>query len=232
VTKRIRTAGTAPGPDGTTAVLLDGKPAMTPAGRPLAVPTAALAEAVAAEFRAQGERVSPASMPMTQFAATAIDRIAPHREAVVDAVAAYAETDLLCYRADEPAELAERQARAWQPLLDWAAHRYDAALHVHSGIMPRPQPADAVAALRRAAAGLDDFRLSALQAACGTLGSLVLALALAEGRIGAAEAFEAAELDATFQIEKWGEDPEAARRRAGVRADAEAAEAFLRLLAA
>jgi len=232
VTRRIRTAATAPGPDGTVAVLLDGKPATTPAGLPLAVPTAALAEAVAAEFRAQGEKVAPASMPMTQFAVTAIDRIAPHRDAVADAVAAYAETDLLCYRADEPADLAELQARVWQPLLDWAAHRYDAALHVHSGIMPRPQPAEAVAALRRAAAELDAFRLSAVQAACGTLGSVVLALALAEGRIGAAEAFEAAELDATYQIAKWGEDAEAARRRAAVKADAQAARAFLDLLAA
>jgi chaperone required for assembly of F1-ATPase len=211
-------------------VRLDGKSLRTPAKAPLLLPGRALADAIAAEWAAQGDRVAPNSMPLMQFASTAIDRVGPQRDSIVEAVARYAETDLLCYRADFPTELADRQAQVWQPILDWAALRYDAPLLVNVGIMPKPQPADACRALRRAVEKLDDMVLSGVQNATSCCGSLILALALLEGRIDAEEAFAAAELDETFQIEQWGEDAEAAQRRTNLRADIMATQRFLELV--
>jgi len=211
-------------------VRLDGKSLRTPAKAPLVLRGRALADAIAAEWAAQGDRVAPNSMPLMQFASTAIDRVGPQRDSIVESVARYAETDLLCYRADFPTELADRQAQVWQPILDWAALRYDAVLLVNAGIMPKPQPADACRALRRAVEEFDDMVLSGVQNATSCCGSLVLALALLEGRIDAEEAFAAAQLDETFQIEQWGEDAEAAQRRANLRADIVATRQFLELV--
>ena len=211
-------------------VRLDGKPLHTSGRLPLVVPSQQLAAAIGAEWSAQSGAIRPDTMPMMQLAATALDRIAPQRAQVVDALVKYAETDLLCHRADGPHVLVERQARIWQPLLDWAALRFDAALQVQTGIMPKPQPDGAMRAIRTAVDGHDDLRLTVLQFACGGLGSVVLALALVDRRIGPEAAFEAAELDASFQIEKWGEDEEAARRRASLRSDIGNARRFLDLL--
>ena len=213
------------------AIMLDGRPVRTPGRRMLAVPSRALAEAIAAEWRAQGDRVEPRSMPLTRLASTALDLVGQRRPAIVDEIAAYAGTDLVCYRADAPAELAARQHAAWQPLLDWAAARYGAALVVTQGVVPRPQPPEALAALRRAVEAYDDMALVALHAATAAAGSLIVALALLDGRIDAAEAFAASQLDETFQIEAWGEDAEAAARRRAVAADIAAAARFLSLLA-
>ncbi len=211
-------------------VRLDAKPLHTPGRIPLLVPSEALAGAIGAEWAAQTGAIRPDTMPMMQLAATALDRIAPQRAQVVDALVKYAETDLLCHRADGPPALVERQARVWQPLLDWAALRFDAALQVQTGIMPRPQPEGAMRAVRTAVEGHDDMRLTVLQFACGGLGSIVLALALLDRRLDPDEAFEASELDASFQIEKWGEDEEAVRRRTSLRADMRNAGRFLDLL--
>lgn len=211
------------------AIMLDGRPVRTPGRRMLAVPSRALAEAIAAEWRAQGDRVEPRSMPLTRLASTALDLVGQRRPAIVDEIAAYAGTDLVCYRADAPAELAARQHAAWQPLLDWAAARYGAALVVTQGVVPRPQPPEALAALRRAVEAYDDMALVALHAATAAAGSLIVALALLDGRIDAAEAFAASQLDETFQIKKWGEDAEAARRRAALRDDLAQAAEFHRL---
>lgn len=216
--------------DGGFGVRLDGKPLHTPGRALLVVPTEPLAAAVGEEWAAQSGAIRPDTMPMMQLSATAIDRIAPQRAQVVDALVKYAETDLLCHRADGPPALVERQARVWQPLLDWAVLRFDAALQVQTGIMPRPQPEDAIRAVRAAVEACDDMRLTALQFACGGLGSIVLALALVERRIDPEAAFEAAELDASFQIEKWGEDEESTRRRASLRIDIQNARRFLDLL--
>ncbi|MFM2044903.1 MAG: hypothetical protein RLY86_3479 [Pseudomonadota bacterium] len=213
-------------------VLLDGKPVRTPSKALLLVPTMALAEAIAAEWQGQGESVVPQSMPLTQYAATTIDGVIGRRDGVVDAVCAYAGTDLLCYRADHPLELAERQAMMWQPLLDWAAVRHGAVLVCTSGIVHRPQDPAALAALGAAVAGLDDWRLCGLQGAVGAAGSLVIGLALLEGRLSAEEAFAISQLDETFQIEQWGEDAEAMKRRDALRADLAATERFLRICAA
>lgn len=210
------------------AVLLDGKPIRTPAKAPLVVRSKRLAEAIAAEWQAQGETIKPTTLPLTRLAGTAIDLIAQRRGQIVAEIAKYAANDLLCYRAEEPSELTARQHRAWQPHLDWASTHY-APLAVTAGIAPVTQAPAALEAYRRAVAAYDDMMLAALHLATTTLGSLVLALALIEGRIDAEEAFGAAELDQGFQIERWGEDVEAMARRCAVRDDVALAARFAAL---
>jgi chaperone required for assembly of F1-ATPase len=212
-------------------VALDGRPLKSPAKLPFVLPTQVLAEAIAGEWAAQGDAVRPAEMPLMQLAATTIDRLGPNRALAIDTVAGYAATDLVCYRADRPAALAARQQAVWQPLLDWAMTTYDAPLVVTHGVAPQKQPAEALAALRAAVAAQDDWHLTALHTATTLLGSLVLGLALLAGRIDAEAAVAAAELDTEFQIERWGEDAEAAQRRVALRAEIAAVERFVRLLA-
>jgi len=211
-------------------VLLDGRPVLTPAKAPMVLPTLALAEAIAAEWQAQGEKIRPATMLQMQFASTALDLTGKQREAVIDQLSAYAGTDLVCYRVGHPADLVAREALVWQPLLDWVALRYDAVLRVAVGVMPCEQPESAWRALRAAVAGHDDWTLTALQVAVTGCGSLVIGLALIEGRIDADQAFEASQLHETHQIEQWGEDAEAAHRRAALKADIAAVRRFVELL--
>jgi chaperone required for assembly of F1-ATPase len=212
------------------AIRLDGREVRTPVQAVLVLPSAGLAEAVAGEWAAQGERIEPATMPLMSLACTAIDQIAPNRGAAIGELLDYAGSDLLCYRAAHPEALVARQAEVWQPLLDWAARDLDAPLRVICGIRHKPQPDDALAALRRTVEALDDLSLTALDCATRASGSLIIALALHRRRVGADAAFEAAELDETFQIELWGEDPEATRRRTAVRADLAAARRLFELL--
>lgn len=212
-------------------VALDGKPLRTPAKRPLTVPSRALGEAIAEEWLAQADTVDPKRLPLTRLASIALDLVAPRREAVVAEVAKYAGTDLVCYRAEQPPELAERQHAAWQPLIDWATLRFDAPLTVTAGILPVSQPAASLKALEAAIAAYDTHRLAALHLATAACGSLVVALALIEGRIDAEAAFASAELDQSYQIERWGEDAEQARRRAGLKEDIALAARFVSLLA-
>jgi chaperone required for assembly of F1-ATPase len=210
---------------------LDGKRVNTPAGAALVVRPRALAEAIAEEWSAQGERVVPETMKLMQFAVTALDRVVPARAAVIEQLVSYGETDLLCYRAAEPADLVDRQVAMWQPLLDWAGLRFGAELTAIAGLMPQPQPAGALDALRAALAPVDALGLTGLLAAAGAAGSLILALALQEGRLSAEEVWALSQLDETFQIERWGEDEEAAARRAALRADLVVAGRFLALAA-
>lgn len=211
-------------------VVLDGRPMRTPGKNELAVPSEKLAAAIAAEWDAQQGEIRPATMPLTRLAATAIDRTAVQRGRVIDEIAGYGGTDLVCYRADHPPALAARQQAVWQPLLDWAALRYDAALAVTCGVIPTRQSPAALKAFATAVAAHDDFRLTALHALTTACGSLVIALATMEGRLDAAEAFAASQLDETFQIEQWGEDAEAAARRESLAADIASAALFLELL--
>jgi chaperone required for assembly of F1-ATPase len=210
-------------------VTLDGRPLRTPGKRRLVVSRRALAEAIAAEWGSQTETVAPASMPITRLVNTAIDHVVHCRDDVRRAVARFAETDLLCYRAEEPPELAARQEDAWQPLLNWVNERYGAALTPVDAMLPAPQPAAALERLGAAVAVFDDFGLAALHSAVAACGSLVLGLALAERRIDAEAAWAASVLDETFQIEKWGLDAEAERRRAALRIDIAAAGRVLEL---
>lgn len=212
------------------AVALDGRRVRTPAKNQLIVPSATLAAAVAAEWEAQEDEIRPAAMPLTRLASTAIDRVAPQRAAVVQQVARYAGTDLVCYRAEHPPALAARQQAVWQPLLDWAVLRCDAPLEVTAGVIPKAQPAASLRAFAAAVAEHDDFTLTALHAATTACGSLIIALALIEGRIDAQEAFAASQLEESFQAAAWGEDAEQARRRRALAEDIEAAARFIALL--
>jgi chaperone required for assembly of F1-ATPase len=215
------------------AILLDGRPMHLATGGVLAVESAALAHAIAAEWQAaggaKGGEMSFADTPLTRLAGTAQHRIIPDPAPTVDAIARYGESDLLCYRAEAPQELVQRQARLWQPWLDWAALTFDAPLRMTVGVGHVRQHRDSIAALRRAVAGLDPYALAGLGIAVPALGSLVLGLALAEDRLDAETAFALGSLDELFQVEQWGEDVEAAARRASIAADIALAARFIRL---
>jgi chaperone required for assembly of F1-ATPase len=192
-------------------VLLDGKLIKTPRRNSLSVPTRALGEAVATEWRAQHDEVKPLSMPLNRLASTAIDRGAHEREGIVADVLHYARGDLLCYRAEET-ELAERQRVAWDPLLDWLDETHRARLQVTAGVTHIVQPQDALERLADVVRAQDPFALTALHAAATITASSALALALLGGRINAAQAFALSQIDETYQIEKWGVDHAAAER--------------------
>lgn len=214
------------------AVLLDGKPVKTPARRALILPCRALAEAIAEEWQRQEEEIRPQAMPLMSLACSALDLIPECRAQEIGELTAYGETELLCYRAEYPADLVERQAATWQPLLDWAARQLDAPLQPVAGIRTQPQPEASLAALRRAIEAHDDLQLAALSLAVRSSGSLVIGLALSRGVLTPEEAFEAAELESSYQIESWGEDAESEKRRDGVRQDLDAAARLFALRAA
>jgi len=211
-------------------VRLDGKPLRTPGRVPLLLPTQALAEAVAGEWRACGETVDPGAMPLTGLANAAIDRITPDPALFATGLAAYGESDLLCYRADEPEELAARQAAAWDPLLAWARSRYDVHFEIITGIMHRAQPPATLARLAEAVAARDPFELAALSPIVTISGSLVAALALLEGAASAEDVWAAAIVDEEFQADRWGRDPLAEGARAVRLRDFDAGVRLLTLL--
>ncbi len=213
-------------------VLLDGRSVKTPARNALLLPTAALAEVVAAEWNAQGETIDPRSMRLTGLANAAIDRVAPDPDAFAAGLARYGESDLLCYRADGPAALVERQSQSWDPILAWARRRFDVDFEVTSGIIHRAQPQATIDRLAHAAASLSPFELAALSPLVTLSGSLIVALAIAEQALDVESAWTAATIDEAWQAEQWGEDAEAAERMANRRAEFESAERFLRLLGA
>jgi chaperone required for assembly of F1-ATPase len=215
------------------AVLLDGRPVRLPGGAPLQLPTLALAEAIAAEWQtaggAKGGEMGWGEVPLTRLAGTAQERIAPDPEPVVLEIARYAETDLLCYRAEAPEALVQRQGAQWQPWLDWAAQEHGARLRVTAGVMPVAQDTAALAALAQAVAALPVPALAALGLAVPALGSLVLGLAMAAFRLDAEAAFALASLDEAFQAEQWGRDEAAEQRRRCIREDIAVAGRFLEL---
>jgi chaperone required for assembly of F1-ATPase len=215
-------------------VLLDGRPMRTPAKAVLVVPTRPLAEAIATEWREVPEKaeINVSHLPLTRLAATGLDRVTGQRARVIEDTAKYAGSDMLCYRASEPETLVMRQLETWQPLLDWADERYGARLVAVEGLAFVSQPQDAIARLHEAVAAHSDLGLSALYNLTHICGSLVVALAVAEGRLSAPQAFAAAQLDELYQIERWGEDPIAARRHEGIRSDIAAGARFLALLEA
>jgi chaperone required for assembly of F1-ATPase len=212
------------------AIRLDGRPVRTPARAPLALPSPQLAAAVAEEWRSQGEDIDPRSMPLTGLSNAAIDRVAPDPAAFAVPLAAYAGADLLCYRADAPPLLIAREAEAWDPLLAWARGRYDVTFEVVNGLVHKPQPEATVQRLAAALSARSAFALAAMSPLVTIGGSLVVALALAEGRIGAQDAFDVTHLDELWQAEKWGEDALATQAREARRDDFLAAARFLSLL--
>ncbi len=216
--------------EGGFAVHLDQRPVKTPMGKTLLAPWQGLAQAMADEWQGQKTHIRPATMPLTQLASTALDRIGPDRAEILRQMVQYAASDLLCYRAEFPPDLQEHQNQHWQPLLHWAEATMGAALVVTQGIMAVPQPASAIAAVATFLDGYDVWRLTALQAAAPAAGSVILAAALVEGRIDAARLFQLSQLDESYQIEQWGADYEAIDRREALRADMEAVERWLKLL--
>ncbi len=218
--------------DGAFVLVLDGRPARTPARFPLALPTRALGEAVAAEWGAQREQIDPATMPLTRMANTAIDGVAPRRAEVVDDLVRYAGSDLICYRAGDPARLAAEQDAAWNPVLAWAERELGARFVLAEGVMHVDQPEAAVAAVRRAVEAVESpFALAALHVMTTLTGSVLIALAHARGEIDADRAWAAAHADELYQESVWGEDAEAAARRAARRAEFQAASTLSRLSA-
>ena len=217
------------GADGWT-IALDGRAVRTPARLPLTLPTEALADAIVGEWAAQGLEIKPLTMPLTGLANAAIDRVAPDRTGFARSLAAYAETELLAYRADHPAPLVARQAAAWDPLLAWARGRYDVAFIVTTGIVHVAQPPATLARVGAAFTHLDAFRLAALNQAVTITGSAVIALALNEAFLDAPQAYAAGHLDELWQAEQWGSDPLAEAPRAERQANLTAAARLLALL--
>ncbi|SIO52803.1 Chaperone required for the assembly of the F1-ATPase [Rhodovulum sp. ES.010] len=206
--------------DGGFTVHLDGRPLRTPAKAPLVMPTRAMAEAAAAEWDAQEAEVRPLTMPVTRAANAAIDRVRTHRAEVAALIAAYGESDLLCHRADSPAELVAWQEAAWGPLLAWARDALEAPLVVTSGVIPCPQPADALSALQARVAARDEFELTALHNLVGLSGSLVIGFAAMEDAVAPIEElWDLSRLDETWQERQWGVDDEAAAAAARKKED-------------
>jgi chaperone required for assembly of F1-ATPase len=211
-------------------ITLDGRPVRTPAKAPLLLPTAAMADAVAEEWRAQGDKIDPRSMPVTGLANAAIDRVAPDPASFAATLAIFAESELLCYRAEEPEPLVSRQAKEWDPMLAWARAHYDVGFRIVAGIMHQPQPAETLLRLGDAVAARSAFELAALNPLVTISGSLVLALAVLEREMDANTAFATAHLDELWQAEQWGDDDFAIKARAEHHRDFVAAARFLELL--
>lgn len=195
-------------------IALDGKPIRTPKKVPLVLPTDALAQAVAAEWQAQGDKIDPRTMLMTKLANTAIDRMRPERARILAEIEDYAASDLVCYRAERPPDLVKRQAAHWNPVIDWATFTLDAPFESIPGVMHRPQPPEAIQIVGAALAGMNNFEIAALHNVMTLTGSALIALMLARGALSPDTAWSAAHVDEDYQIENWGEDEEAAERRA------------------
>ena len=200
-------------------VRLDARPVKTPAKTLLVVPTLALAAAIAAEWETQSGLVKPATMPFTRSANSALDKIVPQFDAVVDMLAAYGGTDLLCYRATGPEPLVERQAAAWDPLLDWSAQTLGAPLIATAGVMHIAQDPRSLARLHDLVGAFSAFQLAAFHDLVAISGSLILGLAVTRGRLSAPEAWALSRVDEAWQIEQWGEDEEASASEAVREAD-------------
>lgn len=212
-------------------IALDDRPVRTPGRLPLVVPFPTLAKAIADEWRAVGETIDPRAMPLTGLANAAIERIAPDAPTFAGGIAVYGGSDLLCYRA-EPGPLAERQAAAWDPVLDWARGRYGVEFVIADGVMPVEQPPRTLARLREVVVALSSWQLAPLSPVVGLTGSLLLGLGVVERAIDADAAWRAAHVDEDWQVEQWGEDALAAETRAMRAAEYGAAIRFLDLIRA
>jgi len=211
-------------------IQLDGRPLRTPARATLTVPTKALADAIADEWRSVEESLDPRAMPLTGMANAAIDRVAPERQAFAGGLARYAEADLACYRSDSPPELVERQAHGWDALLGWARRRYDVDFVTTSGLLHVAQPQATIDRLAHAVGSLDPFRLAALSPLVTIGGSLIAALAVLENAIAPEAAWDPVSIDERWQLERWGSDPEAEHALDNRRRDFIGAARFLDLL--
>jgi chaperone required for assembly of F1-ATPase len=224
-----REAGAVP-VEGGFAIQLDSKSVKTPARKNLVVPSHALAARIAGEWAAQEGEIVPENMPFTKFAFTAIDRVAELREAVIEQIAAYANSDVLCYRATYPADLVARQEKEWTPLLLWAEEEFGAELQTAEGLAYVTQGYEALEALTDVFREADAFQLTGLSMLASELSSLVLALAVWKGRLAPETAFVSAHLEELYQADKWGRDDEAEKRFNFRAAEFRAAAEFLAMV--
>ncbi len=215
--------------DGGFTVELDGHAVKTPAKQRLVIASEALAVSVAQEWRAQGEEIRHETMPNTRYVCTALDRVMPQRGEVIDETVRFAETDLLCYRAEAPRELAKRQIAAWQPLLEWAGTRYDARLETTTGVIAIDQDRTVLKRLRGAVEAESDLTLTGLHIATSISGSLIVALALMEGEIDAEQASAISHIEEHWQIERWGEDEDLTERLQNLKREMSDAHQFILL---
>ncbi len=216
--------------DGGWTILLDSRRLRTPKAEPMVLPTRALAELVAEEWAAQTDVIEMATMHATRLANTAIETIGASREAVAGEVAQYAGSDLVCYFAEGPAALVERQAAAWDPLLARAAAEEGVVLERASGILHRAQPQASLDRVREIALAQDDFGLAGLAFGAALFGSAVLAVALLRGWMSGEAAFDLSRVDEAFQEEQWGVDEEAAERTHRLRGEARMLDRWFRSL--
>ncbi len=217
---------------GGTGVRLDNRDLKTPAGGLLVLPSARLAEACAGEWRSQGDEVRPSSMPLTQLAFTALDRVGPRRDEVAQDIAKYGASDLICYRADNPDDLAAEQAARWDPLIAWVERDLGVRLRTTAGILHVEQPRETAAAFENRLAGMSGWRLTAAASVTQATGSLVIALALDAGELDGESAFAASIIDEAHQSRLWGVDAEARKRLDGIKQEVETAARFLHMLRA
>lgn len=216
--------------DGGFGVTLDGRGLRTPAKREMIVPTADLAAAIAAEWEAQGEHIDPGKMPLTRIVNSSLDAVEDRAREVADDIAAFAGSDLICYRAESPDALVRRQADAWNPVLAWAKRELGAEFVLRAGLMPIAQPQEALQAVRRTLADVDPLSLAALHVLTTITGSALLAIAHWQGLLSADEAWRAATVDETWQREQWGRDEEAEAHAAARHAEFDAASRCLHSL--
>jgi chaperone required for assembly of F1-ATPase len=212
------------------AITLDGRAVRTPGKREMVVPVEALAEAIAEEWTRQGERIDPATMPLTRLANSAIEGVSERMREVRDDVVAFAGSDLICYRAQSPAALVARQQAAWDPVLAWAKDTLSADFKLQEGVMPIEQAPEALQAIANALAGLDALSLSAVHVLTTISGSAILAIAHLNGRLSVEEAWSAATVDEVWQSEQWGRDAEAEAHATRRLAEFKAASRCLLLL--
>ncbi|QQA43359.1 ATP12 family chaperone protein [Pelagovum pacificum] len=196
--------------EGGYSIALDGRPVRTPSKAMLTMPTRAMAEAAAREWDAQTDVIDPRTMPVTRAVNTAIDRVVPEFEAVAEIISEYGATDLLCYRADAPDELVQRQSDQWDPLLDWADEALGARLKPVEGVMHVEQDRAALERLAEQVRALDAYRLTAFHDLVSLSGSLILGFAVTEKARSPDEAWQISRIDENWQLEQWGDDEEAA----------------------
>jgi chaperone required for assembly of F1-ATPase len=228
--KRFWTDVTTQAEEGGFGVRLDGRSVKTPAKVPLVVPTQDIADAIAVEWRAIDEKIDPGVMPYTRSANAAIDKVSVQFDDVAQMLAAYGGSDLLCYRADAPQGLIDRQAACWDPLLDWAADTFGARLVPTTGIMPVTQSSDDLKKIAKPLFDASPFELTALHDLIALSGSLVLALGVTQRRLTAQDAWALSRIDEDWQAEQWGEDDEAVQMAEVKRAAFEHASKLYQML--
>lgn len=196
--------------DGGFTVRLDGRPVRTPGKRPLVMPSELMARRVAEEWDAQEKLIDPRSMPWTRSVNSALDKVRTQRTEVEDHLVSYAGTDLVCYRAERPTGLVQRQCEVWDPVLEWLTQRYDVSLRVTSGVMPVAQEPDILPRLKRTMLPMSDFHLTGFHDLVTLTGSFALGLAAAESLQPAEDLWKISRIDEDWQAEEWGVDEEAA----------------------